>query len=507
MLKHAAAVGVVGIGALAGCAAQSVPPVPEPAEPVIERSPDRALPPYAFAPEDEALLEEVSRGCFNMLWTAGNEKTGMVPDRTGDTIISVAGVGFQLSALPIGVERGWVSRAEAEGRARKILGLLEADPRIRHEGVFQHFIDGDTAGPHTKGHEHVASTIDTALLFCGIITSGMYFGGDIRETGDRLVAAANWRAFTGPSAKDKPFEAGFISLAWKPADKNDLTGPGEMVPYRWVDSGCEHRLVTFLAVCAPDESHRVEPELYYKLRRGLGTDPASGEVVFFPFSGALFTAQFSHLWLDYAHLGLDDPAAFGVKHRARVDWWENSRRLTLLHRSRAIANPQGLPTFGESAWGFTASDVPSGYGVHGVFPEPASPAHWAPEWDYSTWRAKDDYGDGTVAPYAAASSIIFEPALALEAMRHARRVAGREGMGALWSDPATGGYGFADAFNEGKKWVAPDHLAIDQGPMLLAIENARTGLVWKLFHGHPWVKAGCERLGFGEAREAGNVVR
>lgn len=500
---------LLALAAAAGCVAQE-PNKPEAAaptvvEPVIARDPARAIPPFTFAPADEALLDEVSRGCFNMMWNAGAPATNMVPDRTGDNIISVAGVGFQLSALPIGVERGWVSRAEAAKRASKILGLLEADPRIRHEGVFQHFLDGTTAGPHTKGHEHVASTIDTAILFCGLITCGEYFGGDIAAACDRMVAAANWKAFTAPAQKDKPYEAGFISLGWKPRDKTNLTGEGEMLPYRWVDSGCEHRLVTFLAVCAPEAKHRVDPALYYKMRRGVGTDPSCGEVVYFPFSGALFAAQFSHLWMDYARLGTDNPSAFGVVNRPRVDWWENSRRLTLLHRARSIANPKGLPTLSAKAWGFTASDVPAGYGVYGVFPTDAHPKHWKPEWDYSTWKPTEDFGDGTVAPYAAASSIVFEPQLALEAMRNYREIAKSGMLPALWNDPAAGGYGFADSFNLGKKWVAKDHLAIDQGPMLLAIENARSGLVWKLFHANRWVQEGFERLKL--AREQTKDVR
>jgi len=480
-----------------GCAAQPLPR-PDP-ELVITREAAANVPPFTFTPADDALLDEVSKGCFNFMWSAGDPRTGMVPDRTGDTIVSVAGVGFQLSALPIGVERGWVSKTEAAARAGQILNLLEADPRIRHQGIFQHFLDGATAGPHNKGHEHVASTIDSAILFCGLLTCSSYFDGEIAAACDRIFAAANWQAFTAPSLTDKPFEAGFLSLGWKPKNNAELDGPGEILPYRWVDSGCEHRLVTFLAVCAPQAEHRVHPDLYYRLRRAVGTDPSCGKVVFFPFSGALFTAQFSHLWMDYARAELEDPAAQGVPNRPRIDWWENSRRLTNLHRARSIENASGLPTLAERAWGFTASDVPTGYGVYGVFPTPAPPAHWKPEWDYSTWKARDEPGDGTVAPYAAASSILFEPAWALQAMRHYRELASTGPVPKLWNDPATGGYGFADSFNlkgpGGSPWVASDHLAIDQGPMLLAIENARTGLVWRLFQEHRWVKAGWGRLG------------
>jgi hypothetical protein len=111
-----------------------------------------------------------------------------------------------------------------------------------------------------------------------------------------------------------------------------------------------------------------------------------------------------------------------------------------------------------------------------------------PEFDFATHTPSDDWGDGTIAPYSAGCSIMFDPKAAMAALHRYRTIKG------LWSDPSTGGYGFRDAFNLGTGWVAPDYVAIDQGPLILAIENARTGLVWRLFHEHPVVRAGVERL-------------
>jgi hypothetical protein len=116
--------------------------------------------------------------------------------------------------------------------------------------------------------------------------------------------------------------------------------------------------------------------------------------------------------------------------------------------------------------------------------------------DYATERPKDDPGDGTVAPYAAGTSVMFDPVRSVAALRHLASIKNAQGKPAIWHDPATGGYGFADAINVDVGWASDDYVAIDQGPMLLAIENARTGLVWRLFHSHPYVQAGAERLGW-----------
>jgi hypothetical protein len=284
-----------------------------------------------------------------------------------------------------------------------------------------------------------------------------------------------------------------------------------------MDSGCEHRLTTFLAVCAPKPEHRVDAALYYKLRRQLGQytfkgdasklpsdlDPSTGPVVWFPYSGALFVNTFSHLWLNYAALGPDNPAALGVAARSPVDWWENSRRMTILHRLKAIENPKHLPTLGVNAWGLTASDYPKGYLVAGVFPDDLAIANWKRDVDYSKFRAPDEWGDGTIAPYGAGCAILFQPDAAVRAMRHYQSLTNAQGKPLAWRDPRKpasegGGYGFLDAFNlkgpDGTPWATDEYLAIDQGPLLLAIENARTGDVWKWFHAHPFVQAGVERL-------------
>ena len=487
-------------------AGPALPPPPKIESVVIQAPPGTPRPPFTFSAEDEEFLTQVQHGAFNYIWNGVSAANGMVLDRPSQPVISVAGVGFQLAGIPVGVERGWITREQGRARCVQILGTLLGAPGIRKAGLYYHFLDAQTAGQHTAKLEHIVSTVDSALLFCGAIVAGEYFGGEVKAMVDGMIAAADWAYFAGGENTD-PANRGFISLGWKPVSMADPSGAGSLLPYYWLDSGCEHRLVAFLAVAADDEAKRISPDAYYNLRRGVGTAQPAGPMVYFPYSGALFVNQFSHIFINYAALGPDNPAAQGVDRRPRVDWWENSRRHTLMHRQKAIANPLGLAGLGENAWGLTASDAPAGYSVPGLYPAPVTLSGAIPGIDYPPEAGKDNYGDGTLAPYAAGCSVMFEPVLATAALRHYRELATRAPLTALWSDPATGGYGFADAFNVAKGWVAPDHLAIDHGPLLLAIENARSRLVWKLFAKSPAWQRGVGRLGLAEgvqrAPEAG----
>jgi hypothetical protein len=228
--------------------------------------------------------------------------------------------------------------------------------------------------------------------------------------------------------------------------------------------------------------------------------------IWFPWSGALFTHFFAHCFIDYAAMGADDPAAMGNERRPRVDWWENARRGVNLHRAKAISKPENIPTLGRCAWGLSACDAASGYLVPGVFPLRIATLDQLPQVDFADFVPRDNYGDGTIAPYAAGCAVMFEPAAAIEALRYYTSVPVADGGRRLWRAPAGGvsgaNFGFQDSFNLGTGWIAPDCVAIDQGPLALAIENARTGLTWRLFGRNRWVKAAEDALGFGAAREA-----
>lgn len=469
---------------------------------VIASAPGVPKPPFQFDQRDEALLEDIQRACFKYFWEAGHPVSGMIPDRTSKPTVSIAGVGFQLSAFVIGAERGWVKKEDAAQRARSILQTIRDHPDNRNFGLFYHFIDGEHAGQPRQAYEFVVSTIDSALFLAGALTASAYFGGETAIIADELFREANWSAFVSHDSKNE-YERGFVSLAWKPLDISKPRGEGEFADYYWLDSGDEHRLVTFLGICAPEEHHRLDPALYYKLRRQIGKHTSGDTMVWFPYSGALFVSFFAHCWMDYSGMGVDDPSRFRVGNRPKVDWWENARRTTLMHRQKAIENPRKLPTLSENAWGLSASDTRSGYAVPGLFPTMLPMPGAKPNYDFALFFPNDNYGDGTIAPYAAGSAIMFTPRESIAALRYYRNLKAADGSPLVWREPASGGYGFKDSFNLGgssSAWVAEDYVSIDQGPLLLAIENARSGLIWRVFHSHPVVQSGMERVGLKIAR-------
>ncbi len=460
---------------------------------VIAAPEGAARPPFTFSEADSAFLEQVQRGAFNYFWDSANPVSGMTPDRTSNSVVSLAGVGYQLASLCIGVDRGWVTRDQAEARTLKILRTLAANPANRKFGLFYHFVDGETAGQPKDAPEQVVSTIDTAIFFGGLITASEFFKGEVETIATGMLDAADWSKFVLESGDD-PQARGFISLGWKPDDKLSPTGEGKLLPYAWVDCGDEHRLVTFLAVAATKPEHRVPPETYYKMRRQIGSYKDSGPMVWFPWSGSLFVAFFAHCWIDYASLGVDDPRAFKVDNRPRVDWWENSRRTAAMHRQKAIENPKKIAGLGPNVWGLTASDNKNGYQVPHLYPNPLPMPGAIPTIDYPVFSPKEDWGDGTVSAYGAGCTIMFDPGPAVAALRNYAEIKGPDGQPLLWRDPAKGGHGLRDSFNLGTGWVSPDDLAIDQGPLIVAIENARTGKLWNLFHAHPTAIRGLEAL-------------
>lgn len=476
-------------------------PIKPAADWVIAAKPGTPRPPFAFTPQDDRFLNEIQEATFGFLWNAADPKTGMVVDRSSVTFASVAGVGFQLAAIPAAVERGWITREQGEQRSLQIVRALEANPTNRKYGMFYHFLKAETAGPVDMD---VVSTVDTALLFAGMIVAASYFGGEVDATCTRLISDAQWPKFQlNTPRENEPFLKGFLSLGWRPTDPKNPTGDGELLPFAWVDSGDEHRLIYFVAQMSDLDVNRVPAADYYRLRRALGVYKGSDVHSFFPWSGALFANFFAHVFMDYAAMGVDDPAANGVPRRARIDWWENSRRAVQLHREKALTHAGKIPTLGENAWGLTANDAADGYQVPGVFPDRIQFADEVPEFDVSTYTPTDKLGGGNVAPYGAGSAILFDPVAAIAALRSYRELRDANGQPLVWRPigHAPGDeYGFRDSFNLGTGWVAPDYVAIDQGPLFLAIENARTGLTWDLFHRHPLTKQAMRRLNLQRTR-------
>jgi hypothetical protein len=427
---------------------------------------------YRLTEADERLLEEIQFACFQYFWREVGAPVPLVKDRHLGPVSSIAAVGFQLSSLPIGVERGWVTRAEAEERAVAILsGLLERQDN-KYRGVYLHFPDLNTGGLSTAGYEMVASTVDHALLMAGSLPAAVYFGGRTAQLVDRLIAETQWNEFAVAPG-------GLLSMGWRPEDPRQVAGRGSFLTYHWKDSGDEERLIYFLAVGAPDPARGVPPQRYYETQRPIQAWQ-QGEPFVVTYPGALFTYFFSHCWIDYQRFAADAPEQFGSP-QPRVDWFENSRRAIDTQRLRAAAMSATYPNLAADRWGLSACDGPQGYMVPNIRPNLAD---------------RDDWHQGTIAPYAAGSAIMMMPEKSLQALRAFRNLKSAEGEPLVWRDVAQGGYGFADAFNVELNWASPDYLGIDQGPLLLAIENVRSGLIWNLTKQHSLFQRAVDRLGW-----------
>jgi hypothetical protein len=287
-----------------------------------------------------------------------------------------------------------------------------------------------------------------------------------------MAADTDWKAFI--DAKQQ-----FISHGWQPRDPTNLAGEGEFRGSTWSRASAEEQLVYFLAVGSLQAERRVEPSMYYRLERNIEVD--DGVPFVMSWNGALFTYFFSHCWIDFGRYAADQPALFGVE-TPRVDWFENARRATLSHLRQCRRKSSQYITLRDDRWGLSPC---TGFLADG------RPTYWVPATPPNL-AGEEQWCEGTVAPYAAASSIIFTPRESMAALRafRALEVAGNP----VWQDVTDGGFGFADSFNLDQGRVSWDITGIDCGPMLLAIENQRSGLIWRLFHRHPIAVESVKRL-------------
>jgi len=433
-------------------------------------------------------LGELGQATFRFFWDTTDARTGMAPDRwPSPSNASIAAVGFALSAYPIGVARGWVGRAAARDRTLATLRYLWRLPQgpgaqgtAGYRGFFYHFL---TMPGGVRAGRCELSTVDTALLMAGVLFAGAWFDrldpaeAEIRSLSRRLYERVEWDWAADRTAAGDPRP----TMGWHPE-----TG---FLARRW-NGYTEAMLLYLLAMGSP--SHPLPPTAW---AAWCATYPDSwrGQGAGLHLAGApQFWHQYSHCWIDFR--GIRDAAM----RAAGLDYFENSRRATAAQRAYATANPGGFAGYGADLWGLTACDGPGG--------DLIVPGFKRDRRGYSARgpvHLPDGYDDGTIAPTAAAASIAFAPEAA------ARAVAGmRQRYGAaIW-----GRYGFADSFNPslaaatgrsadgrvvpGLCWVANDRLGIDQGPILLMAENARSGLVWDAMRGQPDLARGLKAAGF-----------
>lgn len=431
-------------------------------------------------------VDELQRRTFDWFVHVTDRERGLTPDRwPADSFCSVAAVGFALTCWPVGVERGWMSRDEARTRTLNTVRFFHDAPQgpeatgvAGHRGFFYHFLDRRTG--HRYGRVEL-STVDTALLVAGMLFAARFFDGDDAEEAEiRRLSQAIYDRIEWDWVVIRPRR---ISMGWHPE-----TG---FIPADWHVYN-EGMLVLLLAIGST--THPVPPAVWdewcsvYDQSWTATRGPAH---LHFP---PMFGHQYSHMFIDYR--GIRD--GWMRARSAQIegfDYFENSVRAVAAQRAYAVANPGGWDGYSAEVWGLTACDGPGDF-------KQVIDAREREFFSYSA-RGPGDRDDGTIAPTAALASYPFAPA---EITATLKAMKSRYGAGIYTQ------WGFLDSFNPtlteregrlqhgrivpGVGWVDSDYLGIDQGPIVIMIENGRSDLVWRHMRGEPNVTRGLKRAGF-----------
>lgn len=402
---------------------------------------------------DSALLDIVQHQTFRYFWDFAHPVSGMARERSneaydyGNEVVTTGGTGFGIMAVIAATERKWIARDTAAKLLLKMVRFLsKADA---YHGVFPHWLNGATGKtiPFSRKDDG-ADLVETSFLFEGLLCARQYFNGE-DKTEAELRNRINW--------------------LWNDIEWNWFTRDGQEVLYwHWSPNngwamnfplrGFNECLITYV-LAASAERYPVPAAVYH---RGWVQSNffKNGKIFYghllplgFDYGGPLF---FSH----YSFLGLNPK---GLKDQY-ADYWQQNVNHTLINHDYCVDNPKHFKGYGENCWGLTASDTYDGYNA------------FSPTNDF-----------GTITPTAALSAFPYTPEYSMKALRHFYYDLGDK----IWSE-----YGFTDAFNETKNWYATSHLAIDQGPIIVMIENYRSSLLWKLFMSCPEVQKGLKKLGF-----------
>lgn len=419
---------------------------------------------------EDTRLDAMQRHAFEYFLNETNPANGLVADKSQPGApASIAAVGFALAAYPVGVERAWISRAEAIGRTLAALRFFWTSAQgpspdlTGHKGFYYHFLDM-TSGQRAGDCE--LSTVDTGFLLAGMLAAAAYFDRgsedeqEIRTLADALYRRADWPwACDGGATLTHGWtpEAGFLPYRWE--------GYDEAVLLYVIGLGSPTRPLPTESYAAWTSTYRWKEIYGYELIYG----------------GPLFIHQYSHIWIDFR--GIQDSFA---RDRG-IDYFENSRRATHVQREYAIRNPLEFVGYGENFWGLTASDGPGWTtrrvnGIERAF------------FDYVARGAPYGPDDGTVAPWAVVASLPFAPEIVLPTIRYFQDV----------YPQVTGEYCFRCSFNlsfqndanAGVGWTSPYHYGINLGPVVLMCENYRSDLLWRLMRACPYVVTGLRRAGF-----------
>jgi hypothetical protein len=420
----------------------------------------------------DAELENLQRQTFDYFLYETNPNNGLVIDKDAENWpASIAATGLALACYPVSVERGFMSRAAAVKRTLATLRFFWNSPQgpepdaTGYKGFYYHFLDMQTG---RRVWQCELSTVDSAFLLAGALTAGIYFDADtadeseIRTLADALYRRADWQWAQNDGTT--------VTHGWKP-ESGFLT-------YRW-EGYDEALLLYILGLGSP--THPLPEQSYaawastYQWEHCYGQD--------YLYAGPLFTHQLSHIWIDFR--GIQD----AFMRDKGIDYFENSRRATYVQQQYAINNPLKFKDYGPHCWGITASEGP-GPGtlkINGIERQ---------LFDYEGRGVPYGPDDGTLAPWALAASLPFAPEIVLTALHHCIHQAKLTQFNS---------YGFKASFNPSHPgepgnpygwWVSPWHFGLNQGPIILMIENYRTGLLWKLMRNCPHIVKGLKRAGF-----------
>lgn len=424
---------------------------------------------YSLTAEDELMLDSIQHKTLLFFLNEHHLDWGIVKDRAADWApASIASTGFGIASFAVGVERNWMTREEAAKITLNILDFLtgsvqSADTSASgYKGFYYHFLRLNTG---TRAWRCELSSVDTGLLMMGIIFARNYYNLDndvenrIRLQAAIILERIDWNFMVMP---DTGKYANTISMAWTP--DHGLHNMG------W--SGYNEALFLYI-LAAGSGMENAEKSYNSWLSSYKWQTPYEGlsHAAFPP----LFGHQFSQSFIDFRGI-----ADMYMKEKG-IDYFENSRRATYVQREYAIENPYGWVGYDSLCWGVTASDGPGdqynfddkkflGYAGRGTS---------GPDYNY--------FDDGTIAPYGPLSSMPFAPEIVFPTIR---------AINERYGDSLWGRYGYYDSFNPTAQWFDNDFVGIDEGPLLIMIENFRTGLVWNFVMNDPIIQKGLNRLGF-----------
>jgi hypothetical protein len=414
------------------------------------------------------LLERAQHHAFDFFESTTDPMSGLVLDSTQpDSPCSITGVGMALTAYPIAVERGWMRRQQAVAITLRTLRFfaqadMSGSPQSTgHRGFYFHFLDMRTGRRAWKSE---LSSIDTSFLIGGVVAAAGYFDRDTRHEAEiRAIARlledrVEWDWMRNCD--------GAICHGWKP-ERGFLR-------YHW-RGYCEGLLMMMLALGSTH--HAVPASTWdewlqgYRWRRIYGHEHLA--------AGPLFIHQYSHMWIDFR--GLQD----ATMREHGMDYFENSRRATLVQRDYAIRNPKHFKDYCQNCWGLTACDGPGPREV-------VMAGRKRKLLGYAARGAPFGPDDGTVAPWASVASLPFAPDVVIPTMQHIARMVRKH-------PDYMPGCSFNPTWRHGKEspgWVSPWRFALNSGPVILMIENYRSGLPWTLIRRSATIRRGLERADF-----------